>query len=100
MVRRGARAGSRSVVLHALERDDAEPVRVGFVVSGAVGNAVTRNRVKRQLRHLVAERLPALGAATSVVVRARADVATHPSPDLARDLDGALQALAERRSPR
>lgn len=100
MVKRGVRAGSRSVVLHALERDDADPVRVGFVVSAAVGNAVTRNRVKRQLRHLVVERLPALGAATSVVVRARADAATQAAPELARDLDGALQALAERRSPR
>ena len=29
--------------------------RVGFVVSKAVGNAVTRNRVKRRLRHLARE---------------------------------------------
>ena len=28
--------------------------RIGFVVSGALGNAVTRNRVKRRLRHLAA----------------------------------------------
>jgi ribonuclease P protein component len=36
------------------EGHHAEGTRVGFVVSGAVGNAVTRNRVKRRLRHLAA----------------------------------------------
>ena len=50
-VRTGIRAGRSRVVGHLLVRDDAlhqgEPARVGFVVSRAVGSAVTRNRVKR-----------------------------------------------------
>lgn len=29
---------------------EAEPTRIGFVVSGSIGNAVVRNRVKRKLR--------------------------------------------------
>ena len=37
-----------------------DPAQVGFVVSKAVGNAVIRNRVKRRLRHLTREHLPAL----------------------------------------
>ncbi len=51
--RRGARAASRTLVTHLLleETGGEAPARVGFVVSKAVGNAVTRNRVKRQLRH-------------------------------------------------
>lgn len=35
----------------------------------AVGPAVVRNRVRRQLRHLLAPRLPALQAGSALVVR-------------------------------
>ena len=42
------------------QRRGPAPVQVGFTVSKAVGNAVTRNRVKRRLRHLTREHLPAL----------------------------------------
>jgi ribonuclease P protein component len=51
-------------------RTDNPPSRAGFVVSKAVGNAVRRNRVKRQLRHLVAARLNQTPFAVDVVVRA------------------------------
>lgn len=68
--------------------------RVGFVVSKAVGNAVTRNRVKRRLRHLVAPlvTVPAAGAqpreGLQVVVRALPAAAEQPER-LAQDLEGA-----------
>ncbi len=51
-------------------RTDNPPSRAGFVVSKAVGTAVRRNRVKRQLRHLVAARLADTPFACDVVVRA------------------------------
>ena len=45
------------VVLHAAPGDPTTSAgsgaRVGFVVPRAVGPAVTRNRVRRRLRHLV-----------------------------------------------
>ncbi len=80
MVRSGARAARGTVVVHVTRV--AGPSRAGFVVSKAVGNAVTRNRVKRQLRHLVAERFRA-GAAQgpeglAVVVRALPGSDTGP----------------------
>ncbi len=53
MVRGGVRVGRPTLVVHAL-RKPGPPSRAGFVVSKAVGNAVTRNRVKRRLRHLAA----------------------------------------------
>lgn len=61
-VRGGRRAGSATLVVHLWVDPEAEsgPVQVGFTVSKAVGNAVTRNRVKRRLRHLTREHLLAL----------------------------------------
>jgi ribonuclease P protein component len=52
--------------------------RVGFVVSGAVGNAVTRNRVKRRLRHLAAAQLADTDLELGVVVRALPRASADP----------------------
>ncbi|MGK2310351.1 ribonuclease P protein component [Cutibacterium sp. V947] len=71
--------------------------RVGFVVSKAVGNAVTRNRVKRRLRHLCRPFVDELEDGTVVVVRALPAAATQPDR-VAKDLDGAWhQALRKLR---
>jgi ribonuclease P protein component len=69
-IRRGVRVGRPTLVLHAGRVPDREDVRVGFVVSKAVGSAVRRNTVKRRLRHLAAAQLAATPAGTHVVVRA------------------------------
>mgnify|MGYP006339604597 FL=1 len=53
-----------------MARTDNPPSRAGFVVSKAVGGAVRRNRVKRQLRHLISARLASSPFALDVVVRA------------------------------
>ncbi len=71
--------------------------RVGFVVSKTVGNAVTRNRVKRRLRHLCRPLVDELEDGTVVVVRALPAAATQPDR-VAKDLDGAWhQALRKLR---
>ena len=89
-VRGGVRAARPSVVVHARSVDD-EQRRVGFVVSKKVGNAVTRNRVKRQLRHLVREHLDETPLGTRLVVRAL-PAAVASSVDLSHDLAGAWQS--------
>ncbi len=63
-------------------------MRVGMVVSKAVGNAVTRNRVKRRLRHLAVAQLSRTPSGTDVVVRALPPAAS-PSATLGPDLDAA-----------
>jgi ribonuclease P protein component len=68
--RSGVRVGRPTLVVHAGPNPDSRGVRVGFVVSKQVGNAVTRNRVKRRLRHLVAAQLAQIPAGTDLVVRA------------------------------
>ena len=75
VVRQGVRAGRHTLVVHALATG-AQPSRAGFVVSKAVGNAVTRNRVKRQLRHLVAQQIARVPDGVDVVVRALPSAAT------------------------
>ena len=49
-------------VLLVRPRDDDSPaMRVGYTVTKKIGNAVVRNRMKRRLRALAAELLPASG---------------------------------------
>jgi ribonuclease P protein component len=102
-VRRGRRAGRPLLVVHLRTDSDhtdphvaggsAPPARAGFVVSKAVGNAVTRNVVKRRLRHLVRERLSLLPPGSLVVVRALPAAGDADHEELGRDLDAALQRL-------
>jgi ribonuclease P protein component len=99
-VRTGARAGRPAVVGYLLVRADGvhdrEPARVGFIVSRAVGSAVTRNRVKRRLRGLVRGYLQSLPGGSLLVVRANAAGAHASQPDLAADLDLVISRLLRR----
>jgi ribonuclease P protein component len=101
VVRRGRRTGRRTLVLHLLPDDPACPdrSRIGFVVGRRVGNAVCRNRVSRQLRHLVRDRLDSLPAGIRVVVRAQPAAAGRTSAELAEDLDAGLDRLLGRNRP-
>lgn len=97
-VRRGVRSGRDTLVVHLTTQTDHDasgPV-VGFVVSKAVGNAVTRNLVKRRLRNLVRERLGELPDGTGVVVRALPASATTTYGRLGADLDSALAGARRR----
>jgi ribonuclease P protein component len=67
-----------------------DPCRVGFVVSRAVGPAVTRNRVKRRLRHLVRARVDRLQDGSLLVVRALPASAGATFSDLGAELDRCL----------
>jgi ribonuclease P protein component len=89
--RRGRRAGTRTLVVHAGPAGSDAGTEVGFVVSKAVGNAVVRNRVRRRLRHLARERVDAWGGTPVVVVRALAPAAAASYASLARDLDTAAR---------
>jgi ribonuclease P protein component len=68
--------------------------RIGFVVAKAVGPAVTRNRVKRRLRHLCRERIEGLPPGSLLVVRALPPAAKASYADLAAELDRCLVRVA------
>ncbi|UER53210.1 ribonuclease P protein component [Kineosporiaceae bacterium SCSIO 59966] len=100
-VRRGVRAGRSRLVVHLvpdLQHGPDAPVTVAFAVSRAVGNAVTRNRVRRRLRHLMAARLGALPAGAGVVVRALPPAASASSAELGAELDSAVRVVLRRSS--
>jgi len=94
VVRRGQRSGHGPLAVHV--HPDMAQTSVGFVVSRAVGNAVARHRVTRQLRHLMRERYRALPAGTGVVVRALPGAAGRSSADLGGSLDRALGRALDR----
>ena len=99
----GRRAGGAALVVHLLDdvRDagDAGP-RVGLVVGKAVGNAVVRNRVKRQLRHLVRNDLTYLSASSDLVIRALPPAAGMASTELGADLTRCLERVGRADLPR
>lgn len=98
----GARAGSRLLVVHANQTDSraVRPPRVGFVVSKAVGGAVTRNLVKRRLRACVAGLIVAVPSGVDIVVRAQSAASAVPYDVLAADLERLVEAAVERVSAR
>lgn len=94
--RTGRKSGTRHVVIHALRTaDESHAARVGFVVSKAVGNAVTRNLVKRRLRAIMYPRLERLGPDAMVVLRALPAAASADFAGLEKSVDRALRTFLD-----
>jgi ribonuclease P protein component len=70
--RQGRSVSTRFLTLYWFQRDEqvGEP-RLGFAVPKAVGSAVVRNRIKRQLREIARERLSEMPAANDYVLVVR-----------------------------
>lgn len=64
--------------------------RVGVTVSGRVGNAVTRNKVRRRLREALRARLSQLPRGKDLVITARPASATASWGELCEALDAVL----------
>ena len=73
-----------------VDKTTSTPTQVGFVVAKSVGPSVTRNRVKRRLRHLMRERIDSLPVGSMVVVRALPASAEADSRALSTELDRCL----------
>ncbi|MGH2757017.1 MAG: ribonuclease P protein component [Actinomycetota bacterium] len=70
--------------------DPALASRLGLTVRRSTGNSVTRNRIKRRIRHAFAETLPVNGF--DVVARADAEAIGRNYQELKDDLRRALAA--------
>lgn len=93
--RNGVKSATPGLILQVRPNGDADPaaagLRVGFTVSRKVGNAVTRNRARRRLRHL-AERVLSDRAeqGRDYVLIGRRDTPARPFDALVKDLEEAL----------
>jgi ribonuclease P protein component len=104
VIRRGRRAARDGLVVHVYARDlvgrppagdrpdVVVPARAGFLVPRAVGTAVTRNTVRRRLRHALRDELPRLSPGTDVVVRVLPAAAGQSFGELREHLGAALAA--------
>ena len=59
-----------------------DPARAGLIISKSVGNAVTRNRLARKIRHCISHQYPTLPNGSLLVIRglrnsAKADCAVE-----------------------
>jgi ribonuclease P protein component len=69
--RQGRSVSSRFLVLYWFPHEDPAAPRFGFSVPKAVGGAVERNRIKRQLREVWQERLERVPAGNDYVLIVR-----------------------------
>jgi ribonuclease P protein component len=74
--------------------NDLDRARVGITVSGRVGKAVARNRIRRRLREALRTRLPKLTLGRDVLVIARPPSAQATWPELNQALDLLLKRAA------
>jgi len=78
------------LVLHVAP-NDLDRTRVGITVSGRVGNAVVRNKVRRRLREALMARLPRLQSGKDVLITARPASAKASWNDVCAALDSVLK---------
>jgi ribonuclease P protein component len=79
--------GSAGVPIRKSGELGPPPVRIGFSVSKRVGNAVTRNLVKRRLREAVRHRLATLAAGWDLVLTALPSASGVDYATLGTELD-------------
>jgi len=96
IVRSGNRAGGRLCVAYAAPHEaagDGSPARFGFIVAKSVGNAVTRNLVRRRLKTIADRSLAGGFAGADVVFRALPASATAEFSELEREAERSLRRV-------
>lgn len=98
VIKNGVRVSNKYMVVHYKtdKRNVATPL-VGFVVpKKQIPKAVDRNRVKRQIRHIIAGKIGKIDSGTHIVIRVLADAKGQKSFELEKKLDVALQKAKEK----
>jgi ribonuclease P protein component len=97
-VRRGRRSATAHVVVSVVRRTEADggPTRFGFIVAKTVGNAVTRNLMRRRMKAIAHDLLPSAPLGYDVVVRALPAAAQAGWPTLLGDITRAFARGVEK----
>ncbi len=94
VVRKGNRVGGAYCITHAvLHTEKDQPARFGFIVSKTVGNAVTRNLVRRRLKAIVELRLAQGFVGADIVFRALPPAAHATFKELQTETHRALDRV-------
>lgn len=93
IVRSGRRVGGAFCITHAVLHVEAAPARFGFIVSKAVGTAVTRNLVRRRLKAIVERRLHQGFGGADVVFRVLPAAAAAPFTELELEISRSLDRI-------
>ncbi|MEM6283312.1 MAG: ribonuclease P protein component [Chloroflexota bacterium] len=86
-LRREGKAFHSRLLLISIAPNTLPHNRYGFVTSKALGNAVTRNRARRQLREVIRQLHPRLQPGYDVVVVAKRAIVQQPSDEVARTVN-------------
>ncbi|MGO1538864.1 MAG: ribonuclease P protein component [Leucobacter sp.] len=95
VVRTGRRVGGAFCITHAVFHAPEQPARFGFIVSKAVGGAVTRNLVRRRMKTIADRHIRAGLTGIDIVFRALPAAAVAEYRELERELNRALTKLTE-----
>jgi ribonuclease P protein component len=93
--RAGKKVHSHNFVVIA-QRNGFGESRLGITVSGKVGNAVARNRIKRLVREVFRRRRAELGAPVDVLVIAKQGAAAMERVPLVREIENDLNQFKTR----
>ncbi|HJV47104.1 MAG TPA: ribonuclease P protein component [Bacillota bacterium] len=88
---KGRSAANRQFVVYLLPKERQEQIRVGISVSKKIGNAVTRNKVKRKIREALRLQLDQINLKGDLVVIAREPVVQMEYQELFESLTHCLK---------
>jgi ribonuclease P protein component len=91
----GRRHFSPSMTVFFLERESGEGPRVGLTVGKVLGNAVTRNRIKRRMREALRKNFGPLSAKVDVVINPKKSAIALELPKLEAEIERALAAVQQ-----
>lgn len=98
VIKTGVRVSNKYMVVHYKtdKRNVATPL-VGFVIpKKQIQNAVDRNRIKRQIRHIISKKIGKIEPGTNIVIRVLSEAKGKKSFELEEKLDIALKKAKEK----
>jgi ribonuclease P protein component len=88
---KGRSFANRQFVVYSLEKEGQDFFRIGLSVSKKIGNAVTRNRIKRYVRQSIFELHDQLSSGKDYVIIARKPTAEMDFFDVKKSLTHVLK---------
>ncbi|WP_096186089.1 ribonuclease P protein component [Evansella halocellulosilytica] len=87
---RGTSVANRQFVVYQVEKKAQKDVRIGLSVSKKIGNAVTRNRIKRLIREVLRDLIPELKQNYDLIIIARKPVAEMNQHEVKKSINHVL----------